>query len=399
MSYFLLPKVNLNIYSHIQFSPEKNACDNHISNSLYHYLLNIKTKIEENGQWDNIKKYTNPYEYIHTSVPSQKYPVCSYKPISRSYFKMIEIIKTFRLLDRFPVRGSSAQQFCSFHLAEGPGGFIEALANLRRNSGDIYIGMTLIDDKNDEIPGWRKSREFLLKTPNVFLEKGVDGTGNILSMENLAHCCAKYGSKMDFITGDGGIDFTMNFNEQEKIMIPLLFAQMCYALLMQRHGGVFVLKIFDCFMNATVDIIYILSAFYEKVHIIKPQTSRYANSERYIVCSGFLFHSTHYFQENLMCTFHAMLCNIHIVPRFLKINIPYIFIKRVEECNAVIGQQQLENIYSTINLIDNKHKNEKIDYLKKTNIQKCVNWCIEHDMPCSHEGRGNGGSHEGRCTY
>lgn len=379
MSYFLLPKVNLNIYSHIQFLAETNPLDNHISNSLYHYLLNIKTKIEENSQWDNIKKYTNPYEYIHTSVPSQKQPVCTYKPISRSYFKMIEIIKTFRLLDRF----ARAPGFCSFHLAEGPGGFIEAVANLRRNTRDIYIGMTLIDDKNDEIPGWKKSRDFLLKTPNVFLEKGADGTGNILRIENLAHCCEKYGSKMDFITADGGFDFTMNFNEQEKIMIPLLFAQMTYALFMQRHGGTFVLKIFDCFMNATVDILYILSAFYEKVHIIKPHTSRYANSERYVVCTGFLFHSAHYFQENLMRTFHAMLCNIHIVPRFLKINIPYIFIKRVEECNAVIGQQQLENIYSTINLIDNKHKNEKIDYLKKINIQKCVNWCIEHDMPYS----------------
>jgi len=339
--------------------------------------LNIKTKIEENNQWDNIKKYTNPYEYINTPIPSQKQAVCSYKPISRSYFKMIEIIKTFNLLDHFKKQSSN---FCSFHLAEGPGGFIEALANLRRNQEDIYIGMTLIDDKNDEIPGWKKSRDFLLKTQNVFLEKGMDGTGNVLSLENLKHCYKKYGSKIYFITGDGGFDFTLNFNEQEKVMIPLLFAQMCYALLMQRHGGTFVLKFFDCFMNATIDIQYILSSFYEKVYIIKPHTSRYANSERYIVCTGFLFNSSHYYYENIIRTFHSMLSN-NVVPRFLNINIPYIFIKRIEECNAVIGQQQLENIYTTINLIDNKHKNEKIEYLKKTNIQKCIHWCIEHDMP------------------
>jgi len=378
MNYFLLPKVNSNIYNHIQFLPEQNITENHISNSLYRYLLNIKTKIEENNQWDNIKKYTNPYEYINTPIPSQKHSVCSYKPISRSYFKMIEIIKTFNLLDHFKKRTSD---FCSFHLAEGPGGFIEALVNLRRNKDDIYIGMTLIDDKNDEIPGWKKSKDFLLKTHNVFLEKGVDGTGNILSLENLQHCYKNYGSKIDFITGDGGFDFTLNFNEQEKVMIPLLFAQVCYALLMQRQGGTFILKFFDCFMNATIDINYILSAFYEKVYIIKPNTSRYANSERYIVCTGFLYNSSHYYYENIIRTFHSMLSNIHIVPRFLNLNIPYIFIKRIEECNAVIGQQQLENIYTTINLIDNKHKNEKIEYLKKTNIQKCIHWCVEHDMP------------------
>lgn len=387
MSYFLLPRVNLNIYNHIHFSAEKNISDNHVSNSLYCYLLNIKTKIEENNQWDNIKKYTNPYEYINTPIPSQKQPVCSYKPISRSYFKMIEIIKTFHLLERFKNNAATATateaapNFCSLHLAEGPGGFIEALANLRRNKDDIYIGMTLIDDKNDDIPGWKKSKDFLLRTPNVFLEKGADGTGNILSLENLQHCYKKYASKMDFITGDGGFDFTPNFNEQEKIMIPLLFAQMSYAVLMQRYGGTFILKIFDCFMNATIDIIYILSAFYEKVYIMKPHTSRYANSERYIVCTGFLFNSSHYYYENIIHTFHSMLCNINIMPRFLYLNIPYIFIKRIEECNAVIGQQQLENIYTTINLIDNRHKNEKIEYLKKINIQKCINWCIEHDMP------------------
>ena len=74
----------------------------------------------------------------------------------------------------------------SFHLAEGPGGFIEALCNTRKNSRDVYIGMTILDEQNDNnIPGWKKSDTFLKKNENVYIECGADNTGNILSMENL----------------------------------------------------------------------------------------------------------------------------------------------------------------------------------------------------------------------
>jgi hypothetical protein len=33
----------------------------------------------------------------------------------------------------------------SFHLAEGPGGFIEALANTRNNAHDVYVGITILE--------------------------------------------------------------------------------------------------------------------------------------------------------------------------------------------------------------------------------------------------------------
>ena len=52
---------------------------------------------------------------------------------------------------------------------------------------------------------------------------------------------------MDLITADGGFDFSLDFNNQEIIITKLLFAQMTYALLMQKQGGSFILKIFDTF--------------------------------------------------------------------------------------------------------------------------------------------------------
>jgi 23S rRNA U2552 (ribose-2'-O)-methylase RlmE/FtsJ len=154
----------------------------------------------------------------------------------------------------------------------------------------------MIDNDNDpNIPAWKKTSDFLNKNQNVVIETGADNTGNILSLENLVYCKNKYGSCMDIITGDGGFDFSLDFNNQEISISRLLFAQMCFAVSMQKKRGIFILKIFDCFMEHSVDILYILSSFYDKVYIIKPQTSRYANSEKYIVCKDFLFDTSEHF--------------------------------------------------------------------------------------------------------
>ena len=94
---------------------------------------------------------------------------------------------------------------------------------------------------------------------------------------------------MDLITGDGGFDFSEDFNNQEVNIAALLFAQIAFALCLQKKNGKFVLKIFDSFMlynRLTVYIIILMRKF-----IAKPYTSRYANSEKYIVCKGFLFES------------------------------------------------------------------------------------------------------------
>jgi hypothetical protein len=70
----------------------------------------------------------------------------------------------------------------------------------------------------------------------------------------------------------------------------------------------------------------------------------------------------------------------NIKKRFLNTEIPYYFISKMEEYNAIIGQQQIENIHYTLTLIQNKYKNDKIESILKTNIQKCVQWCIKNHV-------------------
>jgi 23S rRNA U2552 (ribose-2'-O)-methylase RlmE/FtsJ len=375
MAFFLLPRSNNILYKNIEYTTTEGIPVSVISQSLCYYLYNIKEKItSREKQWDIYKKYTNPYEYIHTVVPLKKKSVSKYKPLSRSYFKMIEIINTFHINYTEPIT--------SFHLAEGPGGFIEALVKLRNSKEDTYIGMTLLDEnrKFANIPAWKKSEHFFKTYPNVKLENGKDGTGNILSLENFKYVTKKYNSTVDFITADGGFDFSIDFNQQESFIGKLLFAQVAYALCIQKYKGKFILKIFDCFMQHTIDILYILSSFYEKVYIMKPQTSRYANSEKYIVCIGFLYDNHDMFYNYLMNSFEKMLDTEKNTLRFLNIDISYLFIKKMEEYNAIFGQKQIQNIHYTLSLMETK-KLDKIEMLIKTNIQKSTDWCIKYNIP------------------
>tara|TARA_B100000035_G_scaffold296004_1_gene287577 strand:- start:146 stop:1327 length:1182 start_codon:yes stop_codon:yes gene_type:complete len=379
MSYYLLPRTNHIIHQYIDCVDTKDDIQPVISTSLAHYLYEIKKKLETmEKDWDIFKKYTNPYEYVHGIVPLKKKSVSKYKPLSRSYFKMIEIMHSFHI-------DFQAKNIRTFHLAEGPGGFIEAIANLRNNEKDIYIGISLLDDKSDpNIPAWKKTQHFLNSHKNVYIETGVDNTGNILSMENFTFCKDTYASSMELVTADGGFDFSMDFNKQEINIAKLLFAQICYALILQKKKGCFVLKMFDCFMQHSIDALYILSSFYEKVYITKPQSSRYANSEKYIVCKGFLYSKVDTFYPFVHRAFEKMLAPTKTptsILRFLTVPVNNLFVTKLEEYNAIFGQQQVENIYQTIMLIENKHNQEKIDTMIKNNVQKSIQWCTRYQIP------------------
>jgi hypothetical protein len=138
---------------------------------------------------------------------------------------------------------------------------------------------------------------------------------------------------------------------------------------------------FDLFTYASLDLLYILSLSYEKVYIVKPNTSRFANSEKYIVCKNFKLDNTEDIIHKLS-NFYDYIDNKKLIKRFLNIDIPYLYKNRLEELNAIFGQQQIENITTTFNLIDSK-KIDKLELYKKNNINKCINWCQKYNIPCN----------------
>ena len=506
-NHFTLPQVGLcydtsGNYIPLKLSVEYNNMNTpYISASVYSHLCDIKEQIEKyQEQWDNIKKFTNPYEYIHTNVVGNKTNISKLRPLSRSFYKMIEIMSGNGILNKYPVTSVPDYKMGinTFHLAEGPGGFIEAISYLRgaeynkvragtagtagvvvgpskdescanapppthgqaggedaktvqilkRNTefhdeymkelehmkmsrhifegsnhqasasvsapegqgihppiygNDRYYGMTLVND--DPIcPGWKKTRTFLEHNPNVIIETGEDKTGNLISLENFRYCAAKYKNKMEVVTADGGFDFSVDFNNQENIATQLILSEVFYALALQKQGGTFILKIFDIFHKPTIDILYLLSYYYTNVTIMKPYTSRVANSEKYIICQGFkIADSAQIIQQ--FCDIFPSIVMIQravtattvddnededededaddgaVLSSLLAREHDLYFLNKIEDLNAMISYQQIENITSTLAIITNHKNAEKIEQYKKTNVGKCIAWCEHYGIP------------------
>ncbi len=378
MSYFLLPSIPynkdiVNLISHTYTNNDNNII---INKTLSRYLSKIKGQIDsKQHEWDKYKKYTNPYEYIHTVIPGSKYSICKTKPLSRSYFKMIEICKSLKLLDSLP-------DVCkTYHLAEGPGGFIEAIANMRENMSDQYFGITLVNDDDTSVPGWKKSQAFLKKHTNVIIETGASENGDLMDPENLKYMYQMHHNTCHLVTADGGFDFTTDFNHQELVSLKLILSQIAFAIACQKKGGSFFIKMFDTFTPGSIDMLYLLSMLYDQVYFCKPHTSRYANSEKYIICKGFRLSETKPLVISLYHLLQSFADNTNnYLDRIFTFDIPYVTVNRIEEYNAIFGQQQIECISQTLGLI-NGNNYDRIENMKKSHIQKCVSWCQKYKLP------------------
>ena len=62
------------------------------------------------------------------------------------------------------------------------------------------------------------------------------------------------------------------------------------------------------------------------------------------------------------------------------------FISKIEEINAIYGQQQIENILLTLNYLKEGilKQMDKLEKIKQTNVKKCIQWCINYNQPVNH---------------
>ena len=328
--------------------------DTIINKELYELIQSTKSKIDNYiNEWDKYKKNLNVYECIYTSNNSHK-NICNINPVSRSFFKMIEIIKDFNI----PVTGKIS---C---IAEAPGGFIESF--LYQNKGITSIhGITLLS-RNKKIPYWNPQ---LCKEPLLNIHKGKDNTGDIYNFENSIHFINKVErGTCDIVTGDGGFDYSTDFNNQEKSSYKLILNEILIALNIQKKGGIFICKMFDLFYTSTLKLIYILYLSYEEVFFIKPLTSRPSNSEKYIICKGFKGYNKQI--SNILC--------INKENDILPIQISDIFLHKIKEYNLIFIKQQIHCINQILINIKNKSYNKYID---NKQVKIIIDWCKTYNMP------------------
>jgi 23S rRNA U2552 (ribose-2'-O)-methylase RlmE/FtsJ len=253
-------------------------------------LTSLKAKIdalEEDGSWELRKKLANPYELVHT-YDEKKMPICLAipKPLSRSYFKMIEMLSVIKFFKKF----HKVPYLRSAHVCEGPGGFIQAFveeAQNHRKKVDICLAMTLRPHQS-QIPGWKRANNFLKRNPQVIITYGADDTGDIYNLENQASFVNQLGpKKAHLFTADGGFDFKMDYKRQEQIAFRLIVASFAMAFESLAIHGVCVIKLFDTFGRTTQEFLAFVSCCFKEWTLYKPAMSRPCNSERYFIGTGF----------------------------------------------------------------------------------------------------------------
>jgi hypothetical protein len=154
----------------------------------------------------------------------------------------------------------------------------------------------------------------------------------------------------------------------------------------QKKDGITIIKINSIFHKPVVDILYILSSLFQKTYIINPSTCNITNFSKYIVCKNFRVNQldNSYLKLNYfkLIIFLKRLENKNI-NKILDFDLPYYFKSKIDDLNIIIGQQQLEALDQIISIYKNKNKNDKIESIKKNNIQKSVSWCEKYKIPCN----------------
>lgn len=148
------------------------------------------------------------------------------------------------------------------------------------------FGMTLYSKGEDTLQWYPE----LVKSKNFFVTYGVEGTGNIYATENIHSLSSVTAtSSLLLVVADGGFDVPFDVaNFQETISARIVYGQWLAAVACLQEGGCFVLKLFDTFSPFLQSVLYLSTLCFRRVHIVKPKHSRVVNSERYLVCVGFV---------------------------------------------------------------------------------------------------------------
>jgi hypothetical protein len=350
-----------------------------VNKKEYTQLQELKNKIDSRD-WDKNKKFSNDYELIHIPNKRRKSDsIALYDPLSRSYFKMIEMIFDFKLLNINTVD----EIFNSAHIAEGPGGFMEATYNLSHNLNKFknykHYGITLYSN-NKDVPGWNKANSFIGSDSDIKISYGKDDTGDIYNEENIIEFRNFVGGNTcQIVTADGGFDFSLDFNKQEQLSYRLIFCEIVCAISVQKLGGHFVCKMFDTFSMPSIKLLYFICCFYDEVYLNKPLTSRPANSEKYIIAKNFKGVNQNYlsFLYNVI-NYWKNVDNPNDIMDIFEDNIPDYFIKSINEYNKINSKQQIVTINSTINIINDTNKLSFLNKIIERQIESAKEWCEKY---------------------
>lgn len=355
--------------------------------------------IEAKKMWSTIKAFVNPFEMVDPSSALKQEGVVDQKKmpykevISRAYYKMWEIVhdkdseKWGGILEQY-----SDRPITVLNMAEAPGGFVQASIDARIRSTtpeilkkDKYRAITLYDENDRSVPNWNeKILEFYKSKYGVDLvysygkENGdlTKAEEHIFTQKELME-----GEKAELITSDGGIDVSDDYNTQEVLNHKLFFGEIIIALANQKEGGTYIMKIYDIYTDLTMEFMALLKRYYNDVFIIKPNLSRPANSEKYVVCLGYngkFTEKDHKSSLNMLTKWGDK----YVYDLFVS----YVgedFKSAIAEFNNDFAKKQINTIQNGVELFNSGNIGDPDTQIEYKTIQKIksTKWCEQHYIP------------------
>ena len=154
-------------------------------------------------------------------------------------------------------------------------------------------------------------------------------------------------------------------------------------------GGMCIVKMFTMSLQLELDFMFILNCLFEKTYVLKPESSHPLISDRYLICKTFSNNAPKSMLESMLESMNQAIG--HIKEHFVELGVysllqtdpPYIFLIKLEEINAIIGQQQLDSHVHIVNTIKSKMHEDKHANIRKNNIYKAIQWCEKNGVPCN----------------
>ena len=331
-------------------------------------LNEYKNNINNIPHWNSIKKINNNYELLNSIINNRNESIIKYKPLSRSFYKLWEMIYDYKLIN---LHNPDYKIIC---IAEAPGGFIDAFNKYFLNNKYLnykIYGHSLIDNNDKEIPSWYNAYNKFNNNKNIHILSDTDGNlyniNNIYYYTNIInkHSC-------DIVTADGGFDFSQNYNLQESLFYKLFFSEILMALSLQKKGGIFICKCFDLYSEFSQKLLYILYILYDSFIFTKPSISRSTNSEKYIILKGFKG-----INDNILNNMYNLLINWNI--NNLSFVLPSDFEIKINEYNNYFIKLQLDAFKTSFKLINSITIIELNNIIKKQ-IDTAVIFCNKYNL-------------------
>ena len=354
MNYYIIPKNNFNIRFNIQLT--SNIVKPYISyslifymNDIYNQLFKIQEKEKENENEDitidYVNKIVNTFEFIHSNVPGSTISVSKVKADAIIFFELMETFQVFNINDMLSLK----DRINVAHLTNNYTSTNYLLNMLREEHEDNIISEDFNYDKLYEL--------FIKNT---------------------------YKNKLDLIICEFHPD---EYNDTKKYINNMILVFLII-IKYQTNQGMCVIKMDNILYKAVIDVIFIISGIYDKIYLVKPSISNITKGERYLICKGFNENLNNQnkilenVEEQLISKMNnSELMSNQFINSIIDNELPYYLLNRLEESNLVIGQQQLEAYDQIINIFKNNNREEKIESLKRSHIQKCIQWCEKNQLP------------------